>query len=286
MNSTFHDRTSLTASLLGWGTSRADLATIAGLRKKLPAWAPPDTPGHFLKHADEQTVLAVAAIDQAISSSNLDVQQFQNWSIIAAPRFIGRIAGVSTLERFGRGGGPAISPHVIPQHSLHSISGALSILLSSRQPNFGIGGTADSLAEGLLAALTFPANGRTGALLVATAWELHQLSGLSCGGVSVAIDGASRFMWRTAAACRRRLSHRPSHESIDRECSRPLHGVDFAHSRWPSRTVLLAIALGCDLTIGSPQENREPDCGRLVAVTLRVTLPKNTEHSPCPSLRS
>lgn len=171
MNSTFHDRTNLSASLLGWGTSQADLPTIAGLRKKLPAWAPSDTPGHFLKHADEQTVLAVAAIDQAISSANLDVQQFKNWSIIAAPRFIGRIAGVSTLERFGRGGGPAISPHVIPQHSLHSISGALSILLSSRQPNFGIGGTADSLAEGLLAALTFPASGRTGTLLVATAWE-------------------------------------------------------------------------------------------------------------------
>lgn len=164
-------RRDLSASLLGWGTAKADLAAIAGMRKKLPAWAPPDTPGHFLKHADEQTVLAVAALDQAISSASLDVKHFQNWSIVAAPRFIGRIAGVSTLERFGRGGGPAISPHVIPQHSLHSISGALSILLSSRQPNFGIGGTADSLAEGLLAALTFPDNGRAGTLLVATSWE-------------------------------------------------------------------------------------------------------------------
>src|SRR6187399_2186108 len=124
-------RRDLSASLLGWGTARADLAAIAAMRKKLPTWAPPDTPGHFLKYADEQTVLAVAALD-----------------------------------RFGRGGGPAISPHVIPQHSLHSISGALSILLASRQPNFGIGGTAESLAEGLLAALTFPANGRTGTLLV------------------------------------------------------------------------------------------------------------------------
>src|SRR6478609_201011 len=163
MNSTFHDRTNLTASLLGWGTSQADLATIAGLRKKLPAWAPSDTPGHFLKHSDEQAVLAVAAVDQTISSAGLDARQFQNWSIIAAPRFIGRIAGVGTLARFGRGGGPAISPHVIPQHSLHSISGALSILLSSRQPNFGVGGTGDSLAEGLFAALTIPSANCAGA---------------------------------------------------------------------------------------------------------------------------
>jgi len=141
------------------------------MRKKLPAWAPADTPGHFLKYSDEQTVLAVAAVDQAISSGELDAKQFQDWSIVAAPRFIGRIAGVGTLARFDRGGGPAISPHVIPQHSLHSISGALSILLSSRQPNFGVGGTGDSLAEGLFAALTFPAGNRAGVLLVSTAWE-------------------------------------------------------------------------------------------------------------------
>jgi hypothetical protein len=157
--------------LRGFGTARADLATIATMRKSLPAWAPQDTPGHFLKHADEQTVLAVAAVDQAICSSELEPEQYRDWTLIAAPRFIGRLAGTATLARFTRGGGPAISPHTIPQHSLHSISGALSILLATRQPNFGVGGTADSLAEGLLAALTFPACGSTGAWLVSTAWE-------------------------------------------------------------------------------------------------------------------
>ena len=171
MSATLCPSPELSAGLIGWGTARADLAAIAGMRKKLPTWAPPDTPGHFLKYSDEQTVLAVAAIDQAICSAELDPQRFQNWSIIAAPRFIGRIAGVATLARFDRGGGPGISPHVIPQHSLHSISGALSILLSSRQPNFGIGGTGDSLSEGLFAALTFPPGDRAGVLLVATAWE-------------------------------------------------------------------------------------------------------------------
>jgi len=171
MSVQFRSQQNLEAGLLGWGTARADLAAIAGMRKKLPSWSPPDTPGHFLKYSDEQGVLAVAAVDQAIQSAGLDTRQFQKWSIIAAPRFIGRIAGVGTLARFDRGGGPAISPHVIPQHSLHSISGALSILLSSRQPNFGVGGTGDSLAEGLFAALTFPTGNKAGTLLVATAWE-------------------------------------------------------------------------------------------------------------------
>jgi len=171
MPASAHLHSDFSAGLVGWGTAHADLTAIAGMRKKLPAWAPADTPGHFLKYSDEQAVLAVAAVDQTISSAGLDARQFQNWSIIAAPRFIGRIAGVGTLARFDRGGGPAISPHVIPQHSLHSISGALSILLSTRQPNFGVGGTGDSLAEGLFAALTFPVGNRAGVLLVATAWE-------------------------------------------------------------------------------------------------------------------
>src|SRR4051812_34230702 len=143
-------------ALRGFGTARADLPAIAALRKSLPAWAPSDTPGHFLKHADEQTVLAVAALDQAIQSSGRPVSDYSQWAIVAAPRFIGRMAGGATLNRYSRGGGPAISPHLIPQHSLHSISGALSILLSSRQPNFGIGGTGNSLVEGLLTSLAFP----------------------------------------------------------------------------------------------------------------------------------
>jgi hypothetical protein len=157
--------------LRGFGTARADLPSIQAMRKSLPAWAPADTAGHFLKHADEQTVLAVAAVDQAIQSSALTFEHYRNWAIIAAPRFIGRIAGTATLARFAKGGGPAISPHVIPQHSLHSISGALSILLASRQPNFGVGGTGDSLAEGLLAALTAPLTGCNGVWLVSTAWS-------------------------------------------------------------------------------------------------------------------
>src|SRR5262245_33464524 len=102
-----------------WGSARADLATIADMRKSLPSWAPPNTPGHFLKHADEQTVVAVASVDQAIRSHQFTADDYSNWAILAAPRFVGRVAGATILERFTRGGGPAISPHTIPQHSLH-----------------------------------------------------------------------------------------------------------------------------------------------------------------------
>src|SRR6186997_1501564 len=89
--------------LRGAGTARADLPAIAQLRKQLPDWVPADTPGHFLKHADEQTVLAVAAVDRAITACGTEASTFKQWTVIAAPRFIGRIAGCCTLDRFNRG---------------------------------------------------------------------------------------------------------------------------------------------------------------------------------------
>jgi hypothetical protein len=161
----------LTLEITAWGTVRASRTEATAMRKSLPAWVPDDTPGHFLKHADEQTVAAVAAVDQAISRGRLDLSDLRKRIIIAAPRYVGRIGGAASLERYGRGGGPALSPHLIPQHSLHSISGALSILLASRQPNFGVGGGDDSMVEGFLAALCAPRSDESsGVLLVATAW--------------------------------------------------------------------------------------------------------------------
>lgn len=162
----------LALNLTAWGTARADLAQVVALRKQLPDWAPEGTAGHFLKHADEHTIVGVAAVDRAIREHDLDVQELREWSIVAAPRFLGRFAGAAALQRYGRGGGPALSPHLIPQHSLHSVSGALSILLASRRPNLGVGGGAGALAEGLLATLTLPWSAQNqGVWLVATAWE-------------------------------------------------------------------------------------------------------------------
>lgn len=162
----------LSVGLAAWAVAEADLAAMTGLRKNLPAWSSPQAAGHFLKHADEQTVVAVQAVDRAIREQRLDVPEQANWPIVAAPRFPGRLAGIDSLKRFTSGGGPALSPHLIAQHSLHSVSGALSVLLGSRGPNIGVGGGADSLREGLLTALTMARpRGASGAWLVVTAWN-------------------------------------------------------------------------------------------------------------------
>lgn len=158
--------------LAGWGVAQAELSEVAALRRVLPAWAPADTPAHFLKHADEQTVVAVTAIDRAMEQWKLPPEARRHWPIVAAPQCVGRIAGAATLGRFARGGAPTVSPHLIPQHSLHSVSGALSILLGSHAPNLGVSGGAGALEEGLLVLLTLAtAWGVPGAWLVGTAME-------------------------------------------------------------------------------------------------------------------
>lgn len=210
-----HSPEELTLHLASWGTAEADLAGLQPLRKALPAWVPEGTPGHFLKHADEQTVVAVSALDRAVAALGGSAERFADWSIIAAPQCLGRIAGASSLERFTKGGAPGISPHLIPQHSLHSVSGALSILLGSRRPNFGVGGSSQSLAEALLAALTLPGSGSRGVWLIATGFEPEPvldaagacLNSPSCYAVALALESCA------AAACRGRLRLHPPGES-------------------------------------------------------------------------
>lgn len=115
---------SYSAAIDAWGTVRLALPEIPPLRKRLPAWVPESIAGHFLKYTDEQTVAAVAAVDRAIQSYEIDLSQRREWPIIAAPRFLGRVAGPNVIRGYERGGPQSVSPHIIPQNSLHSISGA------------------------------------------------------------------------------------------------------------------------------------------------------------------
>lgn len=166
----------LTLGVQAYGTFGLSLADIQPLRKQIPAWAPPDTPGHFFKYSDEQTIVAVQALDRLITDEAIDVSECREWGVIASPRFIGRLAGAATLKRFGERGDQGVSPHTLPQFSLHSPSGAMSILLGTHGPNVGMGGGPNALAEGLLAALTVFDHTRTpGMWFVATDWDPEPL---------------------------------------------------------------------------------------------------------------
>jgi hypothetical protein len=108
-------------------------------------------PPAFLKHADEQTVLGLAAVYHAIHDHHLN-PPFTAWAVLAAPRFLGRPTMAAALQRFAAEGAWGVSPHLIPHRSLHAMSGTVSQALKIHGPNFGVGGGPCAAAEVLLAA--------------------------------------------------------------------------------------------------------------------------------------
>lgn len=154
----------------GWGTARMTCGQIGLLRREVPTWAAPDLGGNFFKYADEQTIVAIRAVAAAVEQQELSVPDLTTWGVIAAPRFLGRAASAHTIARYLRGGN--CSPHTIPQHSLHSVSAALSILLGTHGPNVGVGGGPRAFEDGLMAGLTlFSQCEAPGCWLVATEWS-------------------------------------------------------------------------------------------------------------------
>ncbi|MCC6421082.1 MAG: hypothetical protein IT429_22825 [Gemmataceae bacterium] len=131
-------------------------------------WVPPDAvpqlrrpthpvtgellPPAFLKHADDQTVAAVATTFAAAAQLDPAARDFARWGVVAAPRFLGRVVMGHVLYRFREEGAWGISPHLIPHRSLHAVSGTLSQALALHGPNFGVGGGPGAASEGLLAA--------------------------------------------------------------------------------------------------------------------------------------
>lgn len=157
--------------VLAQGTFRVMAAQFPTLRQ---------TPGllrelfsaNFLKHADEQSLVALGAVYDAMRGYGLERQAFDDWAVLAGPRFLGRSATIVALQRFASEGAWGISPHLIPHRSLHAVSGTLSQALKIRGPNFGVGGGQHAAAEALLAAAALVSRDEVpGAWLVLTGWD-------------------------------------------------------------------------------------------------------------------
>lgn len=129
-------------------------------------------PATFLRHADEQTVAALAAVLHAIRDSGATIGDFTDWGVVAAPCFLGRAMLAAALQRLAAEGAWGISPHLIPHRSQHAMSGTISQVLKIFGPNLGAGGGPGSLVEALLAgSVLLDGNQLPGVWVVATEWE-------------------------------------------------------------------------------------------------------------------
>ena len=92
----------------------------------------------FVKHADEQTVAALAGVLQAAEDHGLHLSEMSAWGVLSAPRYFGRVALAQSMLRFAAEGAWGLSPHMIPHRSLHSVSGTISQALNLQGLNLGV----------------------------------------------------------------------------------------------------------------------------------------------------
>ena len=141
-----------------------------------PATAPALAP-RFLRHSDEQTVVGMHAVLAAIAQYPEPRPSFDLHGVIAASCQAGRISAAQTLVQAAAIGGTAVSTRIVPECSLHSPAGAVSVGLGMHGPNIGVGGGPDALAEGLFTAISWlrpTAAGRMrcdGVWLIVSGWD-------------------------------------------------------------------------------------------------------------------
>lgn len=162
----------LTSAIRGHAVLRASADALKSLRQSPGTSVGEPLPANFLKHADDQTVTAVAAVLRAVHDFGLAQTDFSRWGVLAAPRRLARGAVALALKRFNAEGAWGVSPHLIPNRSLHAVSGTISQALQIHGPNFGVGGGPGSAAKSLLAASTLLECERLpGLWLVLTGWN-------------------------------------------------------------------------------------------------------------------
>ena len=152
----------------------ARLSQLGPLRDQPGPEGSPALPSRFLRHCDEQTVVAMQAMLAAIAALPADRRDCSGHGVVAASCQAGRLATAASLAKLRTQGAVSVSPHIVPQCSLHSIAGAVSVALGMHGPNVGIGGGPDAVAEGLFAAVSFlqPGGGAdtAGTWLVVSDW--------------------------------------------------------------------------------------------------------------------
>jgi hypothetical protein len=188
-------------------------------------------PATLLRQADDQTILALAATLHALYDAQLTPDAVRDWAIVAAPRYLGRLAIASGLQKFYHDV-RSVWPLFIPHYSLHAVSAILSMALGSHGPNLGVGGGPGAVADGLAVAASLLDQGEApAAWLVFSEWnpeptpDQPNLSVGSALALAILPSFSDQPAGRLAIASRRPL--RPSHGFPDQRgaFSRPTRDV-------------------------------------------------------------
>jgi len=147
-------------------------AELIGLRGRVSAQFAGQLSVGVIKQLEEQSVLALLTLKQAIEQSGLMVEELDRCGLIACARTPGRKRIGDSLVKFRDSGAWSMSPHVIPYLSLHSLPGLLSQGLRLHGPNIGVGGLPGSESEAVWAAMALLHGDQLpGVFVVLTGWN-------------------------------------------------------------------------------------------------------------------
>jgi hypothetical protein len=193
-----------------YGVVTVPTEEVAALRKAPGPLGGRKVPPSLLKHADHQTVVGLAAVLRAVDDFGWHGRSFEDWGLIAAPRFLGRIIAAAAMDKFKAQGVPGMSPLIIPTLSLHAVAGSLSLAIKSHGFNYGVGGSHGHLAEALLAGLAARDDGGVpGVWVVATGFHPEPVPDTSGHSTNPAVAyGVALALAPAAAANRSRLNLR------------------------------------------------------------------------------
>jgi hypothetical protein len=164
--------TTVRCRVAAWATLRVDGQTIGEWRKQPVVVGAEKMPISFLKHAEDQTILALKTVLYAIEQQGCSDRSFTEWGVIAAPNLFGRVSIAQTIQRYQQEGAWGVSPHLIPHQSLHAMSGTISQALKIYGPNFGISGGPNGGPDAFLIAAAMMTDARLpGLWVVLTGYE-------------------------------------------------------------------------------------------------------------------
>jgi hypothetical protein len=160
-----------------------------------------------LKQTDEQCLVALLGLREAIDDTGLNRSDLENWALVATPRTLSRKRISESIAKFREQGVWSMSPHLIPHTSLHSLPGLLSQALQQHGPNLGAGGLPGRESESLWAALPFLCDSNCpGVWLVLTGWNRESIDANEtfCQAAVLGLRAAS------AHSCRPQFCFQPS----------------------------------------------------------------------------
>ena len=154
---------SLECGIAAYSTCRMSPDDVNKLRKQSDA-IPGQLGNSTLRHADEQTLAALAAVQIAVKQMDGTTNDFQNWGVVGSSRYLGRQAFAQSLTRFAAEGPWNVSVQIVPNRSLHSPPSMVGLALGCHGPCVGVGGGLDGETDGWITAVSL--------------LEQHHLSGL------------------------------------------------------------------------------------------------------------